>query len=350
MKSFIKKRTKILVTGGAGYIGSHTCKLLKINGFEPIVFDNFSSGKKKFIKWGKYFKGDTKKIKDLDKAIKKFKPKAVIHFAANISVAESKLYPKKYYENNLFGTINLLNSIKKQKKKCICVIITSDKCYKNLEKIKGYKESDMLGGVDPYSASKAATEIAFQSYFQSFLKNTNHRFVTARAGNVIGGGDWSSYRIIPDCVRSQSKGKKVKIRNLRATRPWQHVIEILNGYLNLAKKLSLNKKINGQSFNFGPKNSEIVSVKQILVYIKNYWPTFGWVKTNNKIINETKVLVLDTSKAKKVLKWKTRLKVKDALKLTIEWYRSFYEKKLRKNSIEDLTDNQILNYHKKFHI
>lgn len=356
MKESFFKNKKVIVTGHTGFKGAWLTNYLHLLGANVMGISLKPSTKPSLFK---VLKLDTK-IKSnfinileknkIEKKILKFKPDAIFHLAAQAIIKKSYEVPLETWKTNLFGTINLLDSIKKQKKKCICVIITSDKCYKNLEKIKGYKESDMLGGVDPYSASKAATEIAFQSYFQSFLKNTNHRFVTARAGNVIGGGDWSSYRIIPDCVRSQSKGKKVKIRNLRATRPWQHVIEILNGYLNLAKKLSLNKKINGQSFNFGPKNSEIVSVKQILVYIQNYWPTFGWVKTDNKIINETKVLVLDTSKAKKVLKWKTRLKVKDALKLTVEWYRSFYEKKLRKSSIKDLTDNQILNYHKKFHI
>ena len=152
MKSFIKKKTKVLVTGGAGYIGSHTCKLLKINGFEPIVFDNFSSGKKKFIKWGKYFKGDTKNIKDLDKVIKKFKPKAVIHFAANISVAESKLYPKKYYENNLFGTINLLEIMKKNKIKFL-IFSSTAALYGNSKK-KIINEDEPLLPVNPYGFSK----------------------------------------------------------------------------------------------------------------------------------------------------------------------------------------------------
>ena len=152
MKNFIKKKIKVLVTGGAGYIGSHTCKLLKINGFEPIVFDNFSSGKKDFIKWGKYFKEDTKNIKDLDKAIKKFKPKAVIHFAANISVAESKLYPKKYYENNLFGTINLLETMKKNKIKFL-IFSSTAALYGNSKK-NIINEDEPLLPVNPYGFSK----------------------------------------------------------------------------------------------------------------------------------------------------------------------------------------------------
>ena len=192
-------------------------------------------------------------------------------------------------------------TIRNLKRPCTCVIITSDKCYKNLEKKNGYKENDILGGDDPYSASKAAAELAFKSYFNSFLKNTKHRIVTARAGNVIGGGDWSMNRIIPDCVKYKINNKKVKIRNPNASRPWQHVIEILNGYLKLAKNLSEDKKLNGQSFNFGPKNTEIVPVKNILEHIKNNWDGFKWIKSRNLIKNETKMLVLNTKKAERIL-------------------------------------------------
>ena len=288
--------------------------------------------------------------KKMERKILNFKPEIIFHLAAQAIIKKSYKDPVKTWKTNLFGTIQIFEIIRKLKKKCICVIITSDKCYKNLEKIKGYKENDVLGGIDPYSSSKAASEIAFKSYFESFFKSTNHRVATARAGNVIGGGDWSENRIIPDCMKSKFLGKKVKIRNLKATRPWQHVIEILNGYLKLAIKLNASKKINGESFNFGPKNSEVVSVKKILDYIKECWPGFSWVKSNNIVKNETDVLVLNTNKAYKLLKWKTRLNVKQSTNFTVEWYKKFYISKQKKNVITNFTKKQIFDYYKKFGI
>lgn len=354
MRDNFFKNKKVIITGHTGFKGAWLSYYLHLLGSKvmgislkpatkPSLFEILELKKKINSNFINVL--DKKKV---EKKIKEFKPDIIFHLAAQALIKKSYDAPLETWKTNLLGTIHILEAIRKQKKKCLCVIITSDKCYKNLEKIKGYKEDDVLGGIDPYSASKAATEIAFKSYFFSFLKNTNHRFVTARAGNVIGGGDWSMNRIIPDCVKSKAKGEKVKIRNLAATRPWQHVIEILNGYLRLAKKLSKDKKLNGQSFNFGPKNSEIVPVSRILKSIKFNWPGFEWKKTGNIIKNETRLLVLNTSKAKKILGWETRLRVDEAVKLTIQWYREFYQNKSKKFSIIDLTKNQILSYHNKF--
>ena len=288
--------------------------------------------------------------KSLQKKILDFKPNIIFHLAAQAIIKESYNNPINTWNTNLIGSIHILEIIRNLKKQCNCVMITSDKCYKNLEKKKGYKENDILGGYDPYSASKAAAELAFNSYFNSFLKNTKHRIVTARAGNVIGGGDWSMNRIIPDCVKYKINNKKAKIRNPNASRPWQHIIEILNGYLRLAKKLSEDKKLNGQSFNFGPKNSEIVPVKNILEYISDNWEGFKWIKSRNLIKNETKMLVLNTKKAERILNWKTRLDVRAATILTIDWYRKFYQKNKNKKIITEFTKKQIISYHERFKI
>ena len=351
------KNKNVLITGHTGFkgawlsyylyfLGSNVMGISLKPSTKPSLFEILNLKKKmnsNFI--------DILDKNKIEKKIKEFKPDIIFHLAAQAIIKKSYHYPLETWKTNLLGTIHIIEAVRKQKKKCLCIIITSDKCYKNLEKKNGYKEDDILGGIDPYSASKAATEIAFKSYFDCFLKETNHRLVTARAGNVIGGGDWSQNRIIPDCVRAISKNKKVKIRNPKASRPWQHVIEIINGYLKLAKKLNSNKKINGQSFNFGPKNSEIVAVSKILKNISRNWPGFKWVKIGNMIKNETDLLVLNTNKVNRTLNWKTRLKVDIAVKLTIEWYREFYQNKKKDfTPIKNLTKKQILNYHKKFKI
>jgi CDP-glucose 4,6-dehydratase len=353
MKNNFFKDKKVLVTGHTGFKGawlsfylyllgskvmgislkpSTKPSLFEILGLKNIIDNNFIN---------------ILEEKKIEKKILQFKPDIIFHLAAQAIIKNSYNDPLNTWKTNLIGSINILEAIRKLKKKCTCVMITSDKCYENLEKITGYKEDDVLGGTDPDSASKASTEIAIKSYFKSFMKDTNHRIATARAGNVIGGGDWSPNRIIPDCIKSIAEGKKVKIRNANATRPWQHVIEILNGYLKLAKKLYSNQNINGQSFNFGPKNSEIVPVSDILEYINDIWPGFRWVKTKNIIKNETDMLVLNTKKAKKKLNWNTRLNVKQATNLTIEWYKEFYKSK-KNNLIIQLTKDQILQYHRKF--
>ena len=356
MKNSFFRNKKVLITGHTGFKGAWLSYYLYLLGAKVMGISlKPSTSPSLFNILGLKNKINSNFInilekKQIEKKINKFKPDIVFHLAAQAIIKKSYQCPLDTWKTNLLGTIHILEIIRKQKKSCLCVIITSDKCYKNLEKKKGYKENDTLGGIDPYSASKAATEIAFQSYFQSFLRNSKHKLVTARAGNVIGGGDWSLNRIIPDCVRSRAKGNKVKIRNLNATRPWQHVIEILNGYLKLAKELKQNKKINGNSFNFGPRNKEIVSVGNILRYIKDSWPGFDWVKMGNPIKNETDQLVLDTSKAQKILNWKTRFKVKESVKLTIDWYREFYKKRNTNSLIIEFTRKQIINYHNKFNI
>ena len=356
MKSNFFKNKKILITGHTGFKGSWLSYYLYLLGADVMGISlkpKIKPSLYEILNLKNKIKSNFINIldkKSLQKKIINFEPNIIFHLAAQAIIKESYNNPINTWSTNLIGSIHILEIIRNLKRPCTCVIITSDKCYKNLEKKNGYKENDILGGDDPYSASKAAAELAFKSYFNSFLKNTKHRIVTARAGNVIGGGDWSMNRIIPDCVKYKINNKKVKIRNPNASRPWQHVIEILNGYLKLAKKLSEDKKLNGQSFNFGPKNTEIVPVKNILEHIKNNWEGFKWIKSKILIKNETKMLVLNTKKAERILNWKTRLNVRAATILTIEWYKIFYQKKKNKKIITEFTKKQIINYHEKFKI
>ena len=356
MKSNFFKNKKILITGHTGFKGAWLSYYLYLLGADVMGISlkpKIKPSLYEILNLKNKIKSNFINIldkKSLQKKIINFEPNIIFHLAAQAIIKESYNNPINTWSTNLIGSIHILEIIRNLKRPCTCVIITSDKCYKNLEKKNGYKENDILGGDDPYSASKAAAELAFKSYFNSFLKNTKHRIVTARAGNVIGGGDWSMNRIIPDCVKYKINNKKVKIRNPNASRPWQHVIEILNGYLKLAKKLSEDKKLNGQSFNFGPKNTEIVPVKNILEHIKNNWEGFKWIKSRNLIKNETKMLVLNTKKAERILNWKTRLNVRAATILTIDWYKIFYQKKKNKKIITEFTKKQIINYHEKFKI
>ena len=208
--------------------------------------------------------------KKLEKKLLEFKPDIIYHLAAQAFVKKSVIQPLETFRTNIIGTVNILNCINKLNKKTNTVIVTSDKCYENLNLVRGYREEDRLGGHDPYSASKASAEIVFRSYFKSILKNNKIRIATARAGNVIGGGDWSPDRLIPDCVKAWASYQKVKIRNPDSTRPWQHVLEPLSGYIALSYFLDKNKNINGDSFNFGPRIKEVATVRKVLQISQKY--------------------------------------------------------------------------------
>ena len=238
---------------------------------------------------------------------------------------------KNSYKNPLFtiqtnvnGTLNILNSALKQKNLGAVLIITSDKSYKNKEKITGYKETDELGGIDPYSASKASAEIVTHAFIKSyFIKNKKIGVATARAGNVIGGGDWSDDRIIPDFIKSIRNNKKFYLRFPNAVRPWQHVFDVIYGYLLLGKKMFRNQNYNG-SWNFGPSKKNLLTVRQLINFIKKE------INFDKKIIikkqkdfHETKLLVLDSAKSKKKLLWKSRYSIKKSLIVTSEWYKSY---------------------------
>ena len=346
------KNKKVLITGHNGFKGSWLTIWMAVLGAEVIGIslpnknsNNFFNLVKKKIKI-KSFYFDIRNKKKLEKVILKEKPDFVFHLAAQSLVYKSILDVRFNWETNVVGLLNVLEALNKLNKKCTGIIITSDKCYKNLEQKKGYKETDILGGVDPYSASKASAEILFHSYFKTFIENKNNklRLCTARAGNVIGGGDWSKNRLIPDCMKMWLKYKIPEIRNPNSTRPWQHVLEALSGYLDLSLRLDRDNSINGHSFNFSSDKIKNVTVLQFLKKIKIKWPEINWkVKKNNQFY-ESSLLQLDTSKAKKILNWKARLDIDETIEFVVNWYKNF--KKNKKNTFQ-VSSEQIMIFMKK---
>ena len=223
-------------------------------------------------------------------------------------------------------------------------MVTSDKAYKNLEITRGYNENDILKGDDPYGASKSSADIAISSDYKSYFSQDNTKVLIsiARAGNVIGGGDWSPDRIMPDCIRSWSKNKKVTIRNPKSTRPWQHVLDITYGYMLLALKLKKNQKLNGEAFNFGPDKNNF-KVIDLLKKIKLFWPNVKWKVNRRKKFKENNLLHLNSQKSKKVLQWKKLLNFNDSIKFTIEWYKYYLN---NKSKISQFSLAQISEYQK----
>ena len=344
----------VIITGHTGFKGSWLTLWLKLLGAKIIGISKDIPTKPSLFKEAKLNKGivdlrlDLKDLKKLKLIFKKYKPDFVFHLAAQSLVKESYNSPIQTFQSNTIGTLNVLECIRNLSKKCISIIITSDKSYKNLELNRGYKENDILGGKDPYSASKASAELIIQSYINSFFnsKSNNKIVAIARAGNVIGGGDWSKNRLIPDCVKAWSKNKIAIIRNPKSTRPWQHVLEALRGYLNLAIKLSKNSNLHGEAFNFGPKNSQNKTVIELTNQAKKNWKNIKWkIIIQSKSKFESKLLKLNSNKAKNKLDWKPILKFTETVEMVINWYKKYYFDK--KENIFDFSKHQLKSYLRK---
>ena len=315
IKEFYKKK-RVFVTGHTGFKGSWLINVLhsfesKIAGYsknddKKIRYEKFCNYKKV-----KNYYGDISDFKKLSQAIKSFKPDIIFHLAAQALVSKSFSNPYETVNTNLIGTLNILEIVKNYTKIKSTVIITSDKCYLNQEINRGYSEKDILGGKDPYSASKAAAENIFFAYNHSFFKNQkNIGIATARAGNVIGGGDWSKNRIIPDCAKSILKKKDLIIRNPNSTRPWQHVLEPISGYLLLAKKLTEKPNLYSGSYNFGPSLNQTLAVKKV---VNIFFQELGIKKKilrNKGKFKESKILKLNSNKSKKKIKLEKYLEYK----------------------------------------
>ena len=343
---------KVLVTGHTGFKGSWLVLMLKFLGAKLIgVSNGFISSPshyqliKKRINIKDYF-CDVRNIEKLRKIIIKEKPKFIFHLAAQSLVKRSYSNPLDTWSTNLVGTINLLEILRTYKEKCTVIFITSDKVYKNIETKKPYNENSVLGGYDPYSCSKSSADLAIQSYIKSYFFNKkNIRLAIARAGNVVGGGDWSSDRLIPDCVKSWSKSKNVNIRQPNSTRPWQHVIDIIYGYLTLSYFLSIHKKLNHEIFNFGPDHNKNHKVKEVISLMKKNWKKANWKYKKNNNQKESVLLNLDSRKAITKLDWRPILKFEEVIEYTTNWYKNFYEKKIDtyKLSIDQIKKfNEIL--------
>ncbi len=344
---------KVLVTGHTGFKGSWlTTWLLKLGANVVGISKDIPTNPSMFVELGleskiNHFQEDIRDLHEIIKIISVEKPDFVFHLAAQPIVSTSYHDPIETISSNVMGTANMLEALKISNHICTAIIITSDKAYDNIEQVWGYKENDKMGGNDIYSGSKGAAELIIKSYYHSFFKNKNSnvKLAIGRAGNVIGGGDWAKDRIVVDCVEAWSKSKTVEIRSPEATRPWQHVLEPLSGYLNLGKALYQCDSLNGEAFNFGPRAEQNHTVKQLLNDLSKYW-NFSNVKeaftvTDNIPFHEAGLLKLNCDKALFYLKWQANLEYKDTIKFTSEWYYDFY--KSDKNILEK-TIAQILEY------
>ena len=351
-KSF--KNKKVIVTGHTGFKGSWLSIWLKYLGAKVIGISNEILKDPSNFQISKLRNKmnhnilDVRNQKKLFNLIKKNKPDFIFHLAAQSLVKKSYSKPMETFETNAIGTLNLLESLKNYNinKICSVVIITSDKSYKNLELDRGYKEDDILGGYDPYSASKACAELIIQSYLKSFMETKkNIRISVARAGNVIGGGDWSENRLIPDCMRSIKSKKKLILRFPKSTRPWQHVLEALYGYLTLAIKQKYNNKLNGSTFNFGPNNKSSITVLEIIKKIQRRWKDLNWkIIKPKKDVYESKLLKLNSNKALNFLKWKCLLNANQTIEMVINWYKFYYT--IKKKDMYSYSIDQIKEYEK----
>ncbi len=329
------KNKNVLITGHTGFKGSWLCTLLNyfesnICGisldplFYPNLFDQLSI--KERISESHIL--DISNIKKMRNIIEEFNPEIIFHMAAQPLVLESYKYPLETWQTNVMGTANLLENLKILKNNYTLVVITTDKVYENKEWVYGYRENDKLGGYDPYSASKAAAEILIDSWRNSFCQKENlfrTKIATARAGNVIGGGDWSQYRLIPDAIKSIMAKEPIKLRNPNATRPWQHVLEPLNGYLKLARKLYLSNNNDmhlESSFNFGPEDESCKQVSEVIQILISKWEGQMHLEGNLKKQHEAGLLKLDISKAKNTLQWKPKWNFETTIDKTLTWYKN----------------------------
>lgn len=340
---------KVFVTGHTGFKGTWFTFLLKelgaeVMGFalppesEPNHFDLLNM-KNKIT----HVVGDIRDRDALMKAMKSFQPEYVFHLAAQALVKKSYNDPAGTFETNVMGSVNVLDAVRECASVKSLVYITSDKCYENVEWVWGYRENDRLGGHDPYSASKAAAEIVFSAYSRSFLDaRSDLGAATTRAGNVIGGGDWALDRIIPDCIRAIESNKPIQLRNPKATRPWQHVLEPISGYLLLGALLRAEPKKYAGSWNFGPPSSEVRTVHEVAAtMVKHLGKGSVEVVGNQNQPHEAQLLQLSCDKAHQYLHWYPRWNVAKTLEATASWYKKAL---FEKSNVEEVTRTQLQDY------
>ena len=340
----------ILITGHTGFKGSWLSIWLNEIGAKVIGYalepyterDNFV-----FCKLEDkitHIVGDIRDFNKLKMIFEHYEPEFVFHLSAQPIVRKSYQNPKETLDINLGGLINLLECCRLSNNVKVIINVTSDKCYDNKEWIWAYRENDPLGGYDPYSASKGCSELLTQAYLKSFFNpdkfdENGKSLSSVRAGNVIGGGDWQVDRLIPDCIKSLENNEIIKIRNPKSSRPWQHVLEPLSGYLLLASKMYMEPKKYSGAWNFGPNYESILSVGEMVNLVIEKWGNGTWADTSDQDDpHEAKLLSLDTSKARKLLNWKPRWEIKKSINKTIEWYKSNYM------NIYDLCVKQIIDY------
>ncbi|MCE7738873.1 MAG: CDP-glucose 4,6-dehydratase, partial [Candidatus Heimdallarchaeota archaeon] len=273
----------------------------------------------------------------------------VFHLAAQPLVRLSYKEPKLTYETNVMGTVNVLEAVRKTNSVRVCIIVTSDKCYENKEWVYGYRETDTMGGYDPYSSSKGCAELVTSAYRRSFFtpeeygKKHNVALSSVRAGNVIGGGDWGEDRVIPDCVRALSQNKAIVIRNPQATRPWQYILEPLAGYLLLGVLMYEDGARYSSAWNFGPNDESVITVEELAKHVIKYWKGGSYRMDTTNHPHEAGLLKLDAGKARALLGWKPIYDVYEAIKRTVNWYRSFYSG-IRREDLYEITVKEIIDF------
>ena len=354
MKNIIEvfKNKKVLITGHTGFKGGWLCKLLlefgsKVSGIS-LEADKISLYN--LLKLDNEVDShicDIRKLENIDRIIKEINPDIIFHLAAQPLVIESYNNPLYTFETNIMGTINILEAIRKLNNLECAIMITTDKVYDNKEWVWGYRENDSLGGNDPYSSSKACVELIIKSYKKSFFENLN--IATARAGNVIGGGDFAKDRIIPDIVRAIENNEAVELRNPNSVRPWQHVLDVLYGYLLTAynliknnKNISANKNGELPSYNFAPIDNKRTVEYITKVFIESIGRGSYKIKTQDTNKKEMNILRLDSSLARKELLWEEKFDTDEAIKQTALWYREYLNNK-------DITNKQIKDYLNSFY-
>lgn len=343
--SGIYNNKTILVTGHTGFKGSWLCYWLdkmgaKVIGYSleaPTTPNHISLLDLDIVS----VIADIRDTQKLDEVFATYKPEAVFHLAAQPLVRLSYENPVETYETNVMGTLKVLEACRKHNVKVI-VNITSDKAYENKEWIWGYRENDPLGGYDPYSSSKGCADILVNSYRSSYFnleayKTSHHTLLAScRAGNVIGGGDWAQDRLMTDIMLSVSQGKKVSIRNPLATRPWQHVLEPLSGYLHVGQKLLEEKKEFAEAWNFGPSDEGSITVEEVVKNVKKHWSSIDYeIEQKSNQPHEANLLKLDCSKAHILLKWKDVWESQTTFEKTVTWYKAYYESQTL-NTLSDL--------------
>jgi CDP-glucose 4,6-dehydratase len=276
-------------------------------------------------------------------SIRRAAPDFVFHLAAQPLVRASYEQPTETYATNIMGTLHVLDALRSHARNCAAVFVTTDKCYENREWLYAYREDDALGGYDPYSSSKAAAEIAIAAYRRSFFASHPVKIASARAGNVIGGGDWAADRIVPDSVRALERGEPIAVRNRRSTRPWQHVLEPLSGYLLLAARLAAGEDV-ASAFNFGPALQSNRSVEELVKAILDHWPGEWIDRSEPSAPHEAGLLNLATEKAFHLLGWSAVWSFDVTIRNTIDWYRRARELGNRPTELLALTRNQIERY------
>jgi CDP-glucose 4,6-dehydratase len=353
---FWRKR-KVLLTGDTGFKGSWLSLWLQSLGAEVIGYalppptqPNLYTLAEVEKEMGS-IRGDVRDLEHLRRVVREHRPEIVFHLAAQSLVRRSYFDPAGTYATNVLGTVNVLEAVRGVPNVQAVIIVTTDKCYENRDDQRAYCETDRLGGFDPYSSSKACAELVTAAFRNSFFSGAKREAMagvgSARAGNVIGGGDWAADRLIPDVMRAVLEGRKLLIRNPHAVRPWQHVLDPLCGYLMLAEKLCEDPERFSESWNFGPKESETLSVSALIERLSELWgPGLLWHFDDGPHPHEARYLKLDCTKAKTKLGWEPRWNLSSALEATLQWYKA----QQSHQDVRSLTLEQIRSYQSALHL